>query len=191
MTKKVILSSMLVVLSVFAGFAFAAESVSIQKLLFADSIEGLGQYTPRPDTRFTLDDQCKVYLEVSGFATPLTLNTQDEFNINMGVDIKIKLPQSGRKVAFQSDIAKLETKLRSKLTAHFFTFGFTFDGWAPGTYVMEVGVRDQLAGKTVSQDLTFQLVEPTQADIKAKLEKQAQEQAAQQEQPQDTTPAPK
>ena len=191
MIKKVILSVMLVALLAFSGFAFAAESVSIQKLLFADPIAGLGQYTPRPDTRFTLDDQCKVYLEVSGFATPLTLNTQDEYNVNMGVDVKIKLPQSGRKVAFQSDIAKLEAKLRSKLTTHFFTFGFTFDGWAPGAYVMEVGVRDQLAGKTVSQDLTFQLVEPTEADIKAKLEKQAQEQATQQTQPQDTTPVPK
>ena len=93
-------------------------------------------------------------------------------------------------------MAKLDTKLRSKLSSHFFTLGFKFDGWSPGSYVLEVGVRDNLGGQTVSQDLPFTLVEPTAADTKARQEREAQqqkeqEQAQPQEEEEQQQPAPK
>jgi hypothetical protein len=137
---------------------------------------GLGQYTPKSGTRFTLDDTCSIYVEALGFAMPLTPDTQDEYNVDLAVDVKVKLPQSGRKLTFQPDMAKLMTKIRSKLPTQALGFSFTFDGWRPGNYVLEVGLRDNLGGQTVSQDLALQLVEPTEADTKARLEREAAEQ---------------
>lgn len=157
--------------------AFGAESLSIQKILFADEVIGLGQYTPRPDSRFTLDDVCRVYVEAAGFAMPPTPGTEDSYDVNLAVDVLIKLPQSGRKIAAQSDMATLTTPMRSKLSAQAIPLAFTFDGWSPGNYVMEVGLRDILGGQTVSRDLALQLVEPTEADIKARQEREAQEAA--------------
>ncbi|MDR2136822.1 MAG: hypothetical protein LBO68_00915 [Synergistaceae bacterium] len=156
------------------SLAFGAESLSISKILFADEIVGLGQYTPRSDTRFTLDDICAVYVEVAGFAMPLTPNTEDSYNVDLALDVQIRLPKSGRSVAFQPEMARLTTQIRSKLSAQMMGFSFTFDGWSPGTYLMEVGLRDILGGgKTVSRDLTLQLVEPTAADIKARQERES------------------
>ncbi len=180
--------SIVTVFSLLAvGIAYA-DGLTIQKALFADQVVGLGQYTPHAGNRFTLDDTCRVYVEVAGFATPLTLNTQDEYNVNMGVDVRIKLPQSGRRIAFQPDMAKLDTKLRSKLAAHFFAFAFNFDGWSPGSYVLEVGVRDNLGGQTVSQDIPFVLAEPTAAEIRARQEQQPQEQQPAEEPQEQTAP---
>jgi hypothetical protein len=150
--------------------------LSIQKLLFADDIVGLGQYTPRPDARFTLDDVCTVYVEAAGFTMPLTPGTEDNYNVDLALDVQIRLPQSGRRVVFQPEMGRLTTQVRSKLPAQAMGFAFTFDGWSPGAYVMEVGLRDILGGgQTVSRDLTLQLVEPTEADIKARQEREARE----------------
>lgn len=189
--KKIFLTVMAFSLLV-AGIAYA-DGLTIQRALFADQIAGLGQYTPHAGNRFTLDDTCRVYVEVAGFATPLTLNTQDEYNVDMAVDVKIKLPQSGRRIAFQPDMEKFATKLRTKLTSHFFAFAFNLDGWSPGSYVLEVGVRDNLGGQTVSQDIPFVLAEPTAAETKARQEQQQQEQpqeGGQPEEQQQGQPAP-
>jgi hypothetical protein len=153
---------------------FAAENLSIQKLVFVDEMVGLGRYTPRNSTRFTLDDTCSIYVEAGGFAMPLVPNTQDEYNVDLAVDVKVKLPQSGRRLTFQPDIAKLVTTIRSKLPTQAIGFTFNFDGWTPGNYALEVGLRDNFGGQTVSQDLVLQLVEPTEADTKARLEREAQ-----------------
>ncbi|MDR1978148.1 MAG: hypothetical protein LBQ42_05390 [Synergistaceae bacterium] len=167
-----------------ASSVFAAENLSIQKLVFVDEMLGLGQYTPKADTRFTLDDTCSVYVEATGFAMPLSPNTEDEYNMDLAVDVKVKLPQSGRTLTFQSDLAKLATQIRSKLPTQALGFSFSFDGWTPGNYVLEVGLRDNFGGQTVSQDLPLQLVEPTEADTKARLEREAREAEAQQSPPQ-------
>ncbi|MDR2180695.1 MAG: hypothetical protein LBP21_10335 [Synergistaceae bacterium] len=169
---------LLVVFALWVGGAphvFAAEKLSIQKLVFADEMLGLGQYTPKDGTRFTLDDTCSVYVEAVGFAMPLSPKTQDEYNVDLAVDVKVKLPQSGRRLTFQPDMAKLVTKIRSHLTAQALGFSFSFEGWTPGNYILEVGLRDNLGGQTVSQDIPLQLVEPTEADTKARLEREARE----------------
>lgn len=175
--------------------SWAADKLLIRKLVFADDIGGMGQFVPRSTSRFTLDDQCMVYIEFEGFAIPLTPGTQDQFNVNLAVDAKVKLPQSGRKIAFQSDIATFQTTLQSKLDAHYLGFGFSFKDWTPGNYVLEVGIRDVLGGHTVSQDLPFQVVEPTEADIKARKAREEQQKEAVQDassaQPQGEKSTPK
>lgn len=165
-------------------FVFAAENLSIQKLVFVDEMAGLGQYTPKNGARFTLDDTCSIYVEAAGFAMPLSPNTQDEYNVDLAIDVKVKLPQSGRRLTFQADMAKLATTIRSKLPAQALGFSFTFDGWTPGNYALEVGLRDNFGGQTVSQDLVLQLVEPTEADTKARLEREAREAESEKNAPQ-------
>jgi hypothetical protein len=141
--------------------------------VFADEVIGLGQYTPRPKARFTTDDTCRVYLETSGFAMPPVRNQQGEYSVSLTVDIAVKLPQSGRKLVFQPDMATLATTARSKLSSYYMEFAFNFEGWTPRSYALEVGLRDNLGGKTVSQDILLELDEPAEADAKARLEREA------------------
>jgi hypothetical protein len=182
MKKFLFLALIVFFVSIPAGTsASAAESLTVRKLLFADEIMGLGQYTPRPNTRFTLDDNCWVYVEVTNFAMPLTPDTEDEYNIDLAADVKVKLPQSGRQLALQPDMAKLTTKMRTALPTQFLSFGFSFSGWTPGNYALEVVVRDNFSGQVAAQDLLLQLVEPTEADIRAKQERETQQQQKQQQ----------
>ena len=146
----------------------AADKLAIRKLTFTKDIKGLGSYTPWGSTRFTLDDICTVYVEAEGFAIPLTPKTEDEYNIDIAVDVAVKLPQTKRVLTFQPNMDALTGIIRSELSAYFLSFSFAFEGWTPGNYLLEIGVRDNLGGQVVSQDLAFQLVEPTEADIKAK-----------------------
>ena len=140
--------------------ASAADTLTIRKLAFAEDIQGLGNYTPRDSARFTLDDVCMIYVETGGFAMPLTPDTEDEYNVDLAVDVAIKLPQTGRLIVFQPDMATLATKVRSELPAYFLGFSFSFEGWTPGNFLLEVGLRDNIGAQIVSQDMAFQLVEP-------------------------------
>jgi hypothetical protein len=176
MKKNLFLFVMFALWVCMASRAFGADKLSIQKLVFIDEMIGLGQYTPKSGARFTLDDTCSVYVEATGFAMPLVPNTKDEYSVNLALDVKIKLPQGGRTLAFQSDMGTLVTRLRSKLPVQALGFAFDFDGWTPGNYVLEVGLRDNLGGRTVSQDLALQLVESTEADVKARQEREAEAQ---------------
>jgi hypothetical protein len=139
--------------------AHAAEGLTIRRATFANEIIGLSQYTPRAGGSFTLDDTCMVYVEASGFAMPLTPDTEDEYNISLAADLAVKLPR-GRRLLFQPNIALQEGKVRSLLPLYFLSFAFSFEGWTPGNYILEVGLRDNFSGQVVSQDLTLQVVEP-------------------------------
>jgi hypothetical protein len=178
MKKNVFLFAVLVALLTFVfwtpeAFAAPAEKLTIQRLVFSDEIQGLGQYTPRPNARFTLDDVCTVYVEVAGFAMPLRPDTQDQYDVNLAVDLALRLPQSKRIAASGSDLATVASTVRSPWSAYFLPFSFSVNSLTPGNFVLEVGVRDNISGQIVSQDLTLQVVEPTEADTKARLEREA------------------
>ncbi|MDR2529587.1 MAG: hypothetical protein LBD04_11340 [Synergistaceae bacterium] len=176
--KKKLPSFVFMALVLYVAAAFAAEGLSFQKLAFADGISGLGQYTPHPGARFTLLDTCSVYIEAAGFANPRLPGGEDEYGVDLAVDVAIRSP-SGRRLFFEPGVDGLMTKTRSKLPMHFFAFSFPFEGWDPGTYVLEVGLRDNLSRQTVSRDLTFQVEKPTNAEIKAMQEREAQEATSQ------------
>ncbi|MDR1732050.1 MAG: hypothetical protein LBR61_08150 [Synergistaceae bacterium] len=172
--KNFFLCAILTVLFVSISFApaLAAEKLAIQKLLLADDIKGFAQYTPHAGSRYTLEDECWIYLEATGCATPAVSDAKDEYSLNLAADILVKRPQSGQKLAFQPDIATLVTTLRSKSPTQFLAIGFGLKGWTPGNYSLEIGLRDNLSGQTVSQDLALQVAKPTEADIKAKQERE-------------------
>ena len=140
--------------------AFAAQApLAIQRLVFANEILDMGQFTPRPEARFNMDDICYVYLEMSGFAMPPVQGGQDEYSIDLSVDVALKLSQGGRVLVFEPDMATLATVASSQLSSYFMAFAFNFEGWTPREYVLEVGLRDNLSGRTVSRDITLELME--------------------------------
>ena len=181
MRKKLSLSMLplVFVTLIFCAAAASAAGLSFQKLAFTDGVTGLGQYTPRSGTRFTLIETCSVYIEAAGFATPQIPGAEDEYGVELAVDVAIR-SSNGRRLFFEPGVDGLATRTRSKLPMHFFAFSFPFEEWDPGTYVLEVGLRDNLGGQTVSRDLTFQVEKPTEAEIKAKQEREVREAASRQ-----------
>jgi hypothetical protein len=182
MKRNLFLFVFAVLLSAFgasSASAAPAEKLSIQRLVFADEVVGLGQYTPRPTPRFTTEEACLVYVETAGFAMPLKPKTEDEYSVNLAVDLALKLPQSGRKLALVPDVTTLVTTARSHWAAYYLAFTLDLAQVPPSSYVLEVGVRDNIGGQVISRDLALQVAEPTEADIKARQEREAEAQRQQ------------
>ena len=157
--KKFFFPLVTLVLLALAPCVSAADKLTIRKLVFVEDIQGLGNYTPRGNAGFTLDDTCTVYIEAEGFAMSLTPGAQDEYNMDLAVDVAIKLPESRRTLFSQSDVTALTNKVRSELPVYL-AFSFTFNGFMPGNYILEVGLRDNIGGQIMSQDLIIQVTEP-------------------------------
>ena len=148
------------------AFAAPADVLNIARLLYVDNITGLSQYTPKQGDRFAIGDLCTIYLETTGFALlPTKPDSEDEFNLDLAVDIAIKMPQRRRAIASEKDFNTLKTTVRSKISATFLAFSFLFDEeWDLGDYIIELTLRDNLSEQSVTQEITFRLEEPTEAD---------------------------
>ena len=159
------LLSMAVLCHVHVGSS-AVDALSMTKLLFVDDVTGLSQYTPKQGTRFAIGDICTIYIETTGFyLQPTKSDSEDEFVLNLAVDIEIKMPQRRRTIVSEKDFNTLQTTVRSKLPATFLAFRFIFDEeWDPGDYVIELTLRDNLSGQSVTQEMIYKLEQPTEAD---------------------------
>ena len=152
-----------------AGAAFAAapaDNLNIARLLFVNDVAGLSQFTPKQGTRFAIGDICRIYLEATGFAmNPTNPDTEDEFELDLAVDLTIIMPQGERTVASAPDFHTLQTTFRSRQSTTFLALNFMFDeNWAPGEYIIELTLRDNLSGQSVTQEMIYQLEEPTEDD---------------------------
>ena len=160
-----------------AVFAAAPESaLDITKLLFVSDVAGLSQYTPKPEARFAIGDVCAIYVETTGFAMePVQPGSEDEFNIDLALDLEITMPQRRRTIASEKDFDSLKTTVRSKLPATFMAFSFIFDeDRNPGEYVITLTLRDNLSEQSVTRQMTYQLEKPTEADRARQAEEQSQ-----------------
>ena len=160
------LFSMVILCRAQVVFAASADVLNMTRLLFVDDVSGLGQYTPKHGERFAIGDICIIYVETTGFALqPTEPGSEDEFDLDLAVDIAIMMPQNRRTIASEKDFNTLSTTVRSKLSATFLAFSFIFDEeWDPGNYVIELTLRDNLSGQSVVQEITYRLEEPTEAD---------------------------
>ena len=153
--------------------AFAADALSVSKLLFVDNVTGLSQYTPKQGARFAIGDICTVYIEITGFAlNPADPDSEDEFALDLAVDLTIRMPQRRRAIIVsEKDFNTLSTTVRSKLNTTFTAFSFLFDeDWDTGDYVIELTLRDNISGQSVTQAMNYKLEEPTEADLTRQAE---------------------
>jgi hypothetical protein len=158
----------------------AQEALSMTKLTFVQDVAGLGQYTPKQGARFAIGDICTLYVEATGFTLKPKSKEEDEFDLDLAVDVAIRRAQGKRAIVSEKDISTMKTSMRSKLPSTFLAFSFLFDQeWDPDAYAMELTLRDNLSSQSVTQTLNFQLDEPTQAD----LTRQAEEGKGRQAQP--------
>jgi len=157
--------------------AFASNGLNVTRLLFVDDVTGLSQFTPKQGSRFAVGDMCMIYMETTGFVlSPTAPGSEDEFTLDLAVDLAIQTPQRRRTIASENNFNTLKTTVRSKLSSTYLAFGFVFDeDWVPGNYIMGLTLRDNLSGESVAQEMVFQLDEPTDAD----LARQAEEDNAQ------------
>ena len=149
-----------------AVFAAPADALNMTRLLFVDDVAGLSQYTPKQGARFAIGDICTIYVETAGFTLqPARPDSEDEFDLDLALDIAITMPQHGRTIASEQDFNTVKSTVRSKLPATFMAFSFAFEGdWDPGDYVIELTLRDNLSGQSVTREMAYQLEEPTEAD---------------------------
>ena len=149
--------------SLSCGFAASAadegNSLSIQKLAFVEDVMGLGQYRPHT-SNYSPAETCSVYVEAAGYSTPPVEDGQDQYSFSLAVDIVIK-DSTGQALASQSDVDKQEGAANNSQPPgpQYLWFSFPMGGWPVGKFVLEVGVRDNLSGQTVSGDLPMS-VEP-------------------------------
>ncbi|MCL2009123.1 MAG: hypothetical protein FWG71_01075 [Synergistaceae bacterium] len=150
-------------------FAATANSpaLSILTLSFVDNVTGLSQYTPKQGARFAIGDTCMIYLETTGFTLhPVRPDSEDEFDLDLAVDIEIKMPQRRRVIVSENNFHTLKTTMRSKLPIAFLAFGFPFDeDWTPGDYLIELTLRDNFSEQSVTESMIYQLERPTDADL--------------------------
>ena len=150
-----------------AAFAAPAEVLNMTSLLFVDGVVGLSQYTPKQGNRFAIGDICTIYLETTGFTLrPTQPDSEDEFDLDLAVNVVVKTAQRGIIIASEENVDTLKTTVRSKLPVTFLAFSFSFDGdWEPGSYIIELTLWDNLSEQSVTREMTYQLEEPTEADL--------------------------
>jgi hypothetical protein len=153
------------------------------RLLFVDGVSGLSQYTPKQGVRYAIGDICTIYIETTGFTLkPVNPNSDEEFEFDLAVDLAIRMPQRRRAIVSEKDFNTLKTTVRSKLPATFLAFGFAFDEeWEPGSYILELTLRDNLSEQSVTQEMTFQVEEPNEADRARQAEANNNRQAPEEE----------
>jgi hypothetical protein len=164
--------SLAVMLPAQGALAAPDDALNITKLLFVDSVSGLSQYIPKQGSRFAIGDTCTIYVETTGFTLqPVTEDSEDEFNLDLAVDLTIKMSQRRRVIASEEDFNTLKTTVRSRLPATFLAFSFVFDeDWNGGDYIIELTLRDNLSEQSVTQEMTYLLEEPTEADLARRAE---------------------
>ena len=150
-----------------AQAVFAAPGdLNVTALSFVEDVAGLGQYTPKQGTRFAIGDICTIYMEAANFTLqPAEPNSEDKFNLDLAVDIVIKMPQRRRTIVSEKDFSTLKTTMRARLPITFLAFRFAFDeDWTPGDYIITLTLRDNLSGQSVTGDMIYRLEKPTEAD---------------------------
>ena len=167
--KNMLLSAVFLLLAMCpaqAVFAAQAGVLNMTRLLFVDNVIGLGQYTPKQGERFAIGDLCTIYIETTGFTLrPTKPDSEDEFDLDLAVDVVIMAAQGRITTASAKDFITHSTTVFSKLSATFLFFSFIFEeGWDPGNYLIEITLRDNLSGQSVTREIAYRLEEPTEAD---------------------------
>jgi hypothetical protein len=128
--------------------------LTFRTAVFASSITGFGQYAARPNTVFRPGEQSHVYLALAGYAfRPISSGFRIEFN--SGVKI---MTTSGGVIARNDDFAELIWERSAESHEFYADFPIPLPDLKPGSYTIELTVRDVQSGKMATVDLPFSIM---------------------------------
>jgi hypothetical protein len=140
-----------------AAAAFWVSSpLQLRKALFADSIAGFGDYTPRAAAPFKPGERATVYLEPFGYAF---VEDGDGFRIGLATDLEIRTP-GGLILARAENFGGLDWHGRVKSREVHAQVGIDLPALKAGDYELVLTLRDQNSPKTATATLPFSVAAP-------------------------------
>ena len=128
--------------------------LTFRTVTFAASITGFGQYTPRPNTVFKPGELSHVYMALAGYAfRPISTGYRVEF----GSAVKIK-NADGAVIARNDDFGELIWERSVESHEFYADFPIPLPDLKPGSYTIELTVRDIQSGKMTLADLPFSIM---------------------------------
>ena len=134
---------------------WAASPLQLRVITFADSVEGYGNYVPRPDATFRKGDTLRLYFEPVGYGFTLI---GDGVRAAIAVDVEIRTP-GGLILGSAEDFVRLEWKGKTPMHEVHATVATPLPDLKPGEYLLVLTLRDQGTSKTSDVTLPFTIVE--------------------------------
>lgn len=138
-----------------AAAFWKASPLQTRTVLFADSIEGYANYTPRENSAFQPNDTLRIYFEPTGFAFTAD---GDGFRSAIAADLEIRTP-GGLILAASEDFGRLEWSGRSRMHEVHATIELPLPELKPGEYQLLLTLRDTGSDKQTTVTLPFSVVE--------------------------------
>jgi len=139
-----------------AGAFWVSSPLQLRKVLFADSVAGFGQYSPRADAVFRAGEHATIYLEPFGYAFA---EDGDMFKVALAADLQIRTP-GGLILAKADDFGGLEWSGRAKSREVHAQVGIDLPQLKPGSYELVLTLRDKSSPKTTTATLPFSVAAP-------------------------------
>ncbi len=137
-----------------SGAFWAASPLQFRTALFASSVQGFGQYVPRPDSVFHSGETATVYLEPVGYgftggATAVTVSFTTAIEIRTA---------GGLILAKADDFGNLDWHGRTRSYEVHAAVNVTLPQLKPGDYRLVLTLTDSATAKTATVTLPFSIV---------------------------------
>jgi len=134
---------------------WAASPLQLRTVLFADSVQGYGQYRPRSDSVFKVGDTATIYAEPFGYGFTAS---GDEFQATFKAGIEVTTP-GGLVLAKSDDFGRLRWMGRTRSRAVHVAIDVELPDLRPGEYRLNVALTDDATGKASMATLPFTIAE--------------------------------
>ena len=145
---------------VYLGLSNALPALAAQTPLFLTAaafidgaLRGYGQYDPRPHDSFTRHEAMRVYVEPAGFDHK---REGDTYRVSLACDYAI-LNAGGKQVTADRTVKEVELTSRQANAELAVEVVLPFLDLPPGSYTLEIAVRDRIAGDRAAARLPFRV----------------------------------
>jgi len=147
---------------VYLGLSNALPGLAAQTPLFLTAaafiggpLRGYGQYDPRPHGSFTRHEAMRVYVEPAGFDHK---REGDFYRVSLACDYAI-LSADGKQVTADRAVKEVELTSRQANAELAVEVVLPFLDLPPGSYTLEIAVRDRIAGDRAAARLPFRVLQ--------------------------------
>ncbi len=117
-------------------------------------LRGYGQYDPRPHNSFTRRETIRVYLEPAGFDHR---REGEVYRVSLVCDFAV-LAADGKQVAADRAVKEVELTSRQANAELAVEVALPYLDLPPGGYMLEIAVRDHIAGDSAAARLPFRVL---------------------------------
>lgn len=135
---------------------WSAMPMGIARAIFVEKpAERYGSYKPRQNAAFRQDDTLHLYLEPIGFGHQAMA---DGSEVSLLVDIGIE-NASGQRLINQANFAEVTERSATPTYEFAANISLAVAGFPPGSYTLEVTLKDQASDKTTDTLLSFTVID--------------------------------